>query len=131
MYIFNSVCLGICICVCVCLYESYASIHTGMFLTEFERMQDNTDPSDPFLRTAQVADEYLTSWTMWEYKTFCLEDPASLAGDSQQAAFGSCKTGYGGHELWTVAEGQAQLNPVAGMKLARTYAQKVAGVVRT
>eukprot|EP01031_Cornospumella_fuschlensis_P044993 gene44993-55036_t len=107
-------------------------LNTGMFLTEFERMQDNSDPADPFLRTAQVADQFLASWTMWEYKTFCLEDDASSSSDSQQAAFGSCKTGYGGHELWTVSDGQEpQLNPVAGKKLARTYAQRIAGIVQT
>ena len=40
-----------------------------------------------------AADRHLQSWAMWELKTFCKEDAQSLSGDSQNAAFGSCKTG--------------------------------------
>jgi hypothetical protein len=59
-----------------------------------------------------------------EYKTFCKETEESLASDSQAAAFGSCKTGYGSHLIWS-DDGSQNLD--ASRKLARTYPQVVAG----
>lgn len=61
-----------------------------------------------------------------EFKTFCKETPASSASDSQAAAFGSCKTGYGSHLIWG---DDGQLNRGACRKLARTYAMFVPGNV--
>lgn len=98
----------------------------GSMLTEFERANgEDTIENDPFTKTAAVADEYLQSWAMWEMKTFCKETDASLASDSQQAAYGSCKTGYGSRLIWK--EGTSELNPLPCEKLARTYAQYTAG----
>ena len=72
-------------------YDDAARLAVGTMLTEFERPQNNnsTDPEvDPFERTAEAADHQLTSWTMWEYKTFCKETNRTLNSDSQAAAFG-------------------------------------------
>ena len=59
-----------------------------------------------------------------EYKTFCKETEESLSWDSQAAKFGSCKTGYGSHLIWSDDGTQ---NMDASRKLARTYPQAVAG----
>lgn len=100
-------------------------LHVGSFLTEFERPLPNDNVvDDAFVVEADVADNYGLSWTMWEYKTFCKETEASLASDSQQASFGSCKTGYG-EVLVIDAEGKRIDN--ASRKLARTYSQATAG----
>lgn len=99
---------------------------TGAMLTEFERPRNDADMSgDPFFATVQAAEAHLQSWAMWELKTFCKETEQSLASDSQNAAFGSCKTGYGEQDyLW---DAQGQLNANTARKLSRTYAQAVAG----
>lgn len=98
-------------------------------LTEFERPQVNDNwEADPFSIAAEVADSRLQSWTMWEFKTFCKETAESLASDSQQAAFGSCKTGYGEHLIW---DDNGNLNQNACRKLARTYPRHVAGLTKT
>lgn len=99
---------------------------TGMFLSEFERSTDRSDDftTDPFIDVANMADKHLVSWTMWEYKTFCQETNESLSSNSQAAAYGSCKTGYGSL-LYFDREGN--INAAAAAKLARSYAQKVAG----
>lgn len=100
-------------------------LEVGMFLSEFERQQNNEDyDNDPFFAVADAADFHQVSWTMWEYKTFCKETTETLNGDSQAAAFGSCKTGYGELLIW---DSDGKVNPSACKKLARTYAQKVAG----
>jgi len=70
-----------------------ARLTTGAMLTEFERPRNDQDSEDPYFDTVAAADKHLQSWAMWELKTFCKEDEASLSGDSQNAAFGSCKTG--------------------------------------
>lgn len=99
---------------------------TGAMLTEFERPRNDADmTSDPFFATVAAADQHLQSWAMWELKTFCKETNESLASDSQNAAFGSCKTGYGEQNyLWDAA---GVINPNTATKLARTYATAVAG----
>lgn len=105
-------------------------LQTAAFMTEFERAtDDNNFEEDHFVAVASAADTSLVSWTMWEYKTFCKETNETLNGDSQAAAFGSCKTGYGGHELWN--EDGSAMNPGASRKLARTYAQKTAGILQS
>ena len=73
-------------------------LHVGQMLTEFERSDSSsevTNKTDRFIEIADYADKYQLSWANWEYKTFCKETPESLASNSQAAAFGSCKTGYG------------------------------------
>lgn len=70
-----------------------ARLTTGAMLTEFERPRNDQDAADPYFGTVAAADKHLQSWAMWELKTFCKEDTASLAGESQNAVFGSCKTG--------------------------------------
>jgi endoglycosylceramidase len=101
-------------------------LQTGMMLTEFERPRNDNDyETDGFVDVANVADQHLLSWTLWEYKTFCRETEATLNSNSQAAAFGSCKTGYGEHLFWN---DQGEVNMPACQKMARTYAQKVAGM---
>lgn len=100
-------------------------LKVGAMLTEFERPQPtNDDPTDPFPNTADMADKHLLSWSCWEYKTFCVETPETLAGTSQAAAFGACKTGYGERLIF---DDQGNQNMVASRKIARTYAQKISG----
>jgi endoglycosylceramidase len=98
----------------------------GAMLTEFERPRNDDDMvTDPYFATVAAADEHLQSWAMWELKTFCKETNQSLSSDSQNAAFGSCKTGYGEEDyLW---DSEGVLNRNTSLKLARTYAQAVAG----
>lgn len=98
---------------------------TGSMLTEFERPRNDQDSEDPYFATVAAADQHLQSWAMWELKTFCKETNESLASDSQNAAFGSCKTGYGEQNyLWDAA---GVLNTNTTTKLSRTYAHAVAG----
>ena len=98
---------------------------TGMFLSEFERPLNNNDfDNDTFVKVADVADFHQVSYTLWEYKTFCIETNETLNSDSQAAAYGSCKTGYGERLIFNE---NGQLNPDACKKIARTYPQKVAG----
>lgn len=100
-------------------------LQTGMMLTEFERPRNDLDfDTDTFVQVADTADKHLLSWTMWEYKTFCRETNETLNSNSQAAEFGSCKTGYGEHLLWN---DNGEINPMGCQKMARTYAQKVAG----
>jgi hypothetical protein len=99
---------------------------TGSMLTEFERPRNDADMStDPFFATVGTAEEHLQSWAMWELKTFCKETDQSLASDSQNAAFGSCKTGYGEENYLWDANGVINVNTAT--KLSRTYAMAVAG----
>jgi len=101
-------------------------LSVGSMLTEFERANgEDAIDADPFTKTAAVADEFLQSWAMWEMKTFCKESEESLVSDSQQAVYGSCKTGYGSRLIWK--EDSEELNPLPCEKLARTYAQFTAG----
>jgi endoglycosylceramidase len=101
-------------------------LSTGAMLTEFERPRNDEDmTTDPYFATVAAADEHLQSWAMWELKTFCKETEESLSSDSQNAAFGSCKTGYGEENyLW---DSNGVLNHNTTVKLARTYATAVAG----
>lgn len=100
-------------------------LHVASMLTEFERStSDSQNTTDGFVKTADACDSHLQSWTMWEYKTFCKETEETLNSDSQAALFGSCKTGYGEHLIWSDNGTQ---NMEASRKLARTYARAVAG----
>jgi endoglycosylceramidase len=99
-------------------------LQVGSMLTEFERPTSDNTNSTYFDRVANAADENLLSWTMWEYKAFCIETNETLNSDSQAAAFGACKTGYGEHLIWNI-DGSQNMN--ASRKLARSYAQSVAG----
>lgn len=101
-------------------------LSVASFLTEFERNNDHSDDdnSDSFPRVADEADKYGLSWSMWEFKTFCSETAESAASDSQQAAFGSCKTGYGSRLYW---DETGKRNDEASRKLARSYARATAG----
>lgn len=71
-------------------------LQVGSMVTEFERPNNNDDfETDPYYATAAAMDKHLQSWIMWELKTFCKESEESLSSDSQNAAYGACKTGYG------------------------------------
>ncbi|KAK3237149.1 hypothetical protein CYMTET_52756 [Cymbomonas tetramitiformis] len=70
---------------------------------------------------ADRADAALQSWVAWEWKSFCRETAETLAGESQWAAWGACKTGYG--PAWNATTQEPP--DLAGY--ARTYARAVAG----
>jgi len=95
---------------------------TGLMLTEF----GGSPPiGDSFQIAVSKADEYLTSWAFWEWKSFCtqnLSDPYEM-NVTQWDVFGSCKTGYGS-PIW---EPDGSLNQNAVRAYSRTYAQAVAG----
>lgn len=87
-------------------------------------------PSCGFLPSTDTSPPPLPSTALRhrEYKTFCKETEESLSSDSQAAAFGSCKTGYGSHLIWSDDGSQ---NMDASRKLARTYPQAVAGTTES
>jgi endoglycosylceramidase len=95
-------------------------LQTGMFLTEFGAAGYN----DKFLNESRVADAMGLSYIIWEYKDMCRETNETLNSPSQYAAWGACKTGYGGFG-WDDATGQ--LDPVQATITARTYAYAIAG----
>ncbi len=100
-------------------------LNVASVLTEFERpnLSDSVEV-DPFVAAADAADTYVQSWAMWEFKSFCKETEETLNSDSQQAAYGSCKTGYGERLIWN---DNGDLNPLPCKKLARTYPMAVSG----
>ena len=101
-------------------------LQVGQILTEFERSNVDEDMTDDlYVEVANYADKYLLSWTNWEYKTFCKENEESINSDSQAAAYGSCKTGYGSHN-WLYNDNGSIISDTA-KKLARTYTQYTAG----
>jgi endoglycosylceramidase len=84
---------------------------------------------DQFDTIASTADKYLLSYIMTDYKSFCRETPSTLYSKSQTADYGSCKGIIGSSNgpqslLWN---NQGEINSIVAQKLARTYAQKVAG----
>lgn len=104
-------------------------LQVGAFLTEtMTATRGYNDDTDPFVSMADAADAHLLSWASWEYKAFCRETAASLASDSQQADYGACKTGYGGRDLW---QDDGSLNTEVARRMARSYAQKVAGATQS
>lgn len=86
---------------------------SGSMLTEF--CSDLMTPKD----VADSADAYLQSWATWEWKSFCRETNDTIKGKSQNAFYGSCKTGYG-------SEWENDI-PKGASGFARTYAHAVAG----
>lgn len=100
-------------------------LNVASVLTEFERpnLFDSIEV-DPFVAAADAADKYIQSWAMWEFKTFCKETEETINSNSQQAAFGACKTGYGERLIWN---DDGELNPLPCRKLARTFPAAVAG----
>jgi endoglycosylceramidase len=84
---------------------------------------------DQFDTIAATADKYLLSYIMTDYKSFCRETSSTLYSKSQTADYGSCKGIIGSSNgqqslLWNH---QGSINGIVAQKLARTYAQKVAG----
>eukprot|EP01064_Diplonema_japonicum_P031482 TRINITY_DN565_c0_g1_i1.p1 TRINITY_DN565_c0_g1~~TRINITY_DN565_c0_g1_i1.p1 ORF type:complete len:533 (+),score=159.24 TRINITY_DN565_c0_g1_i1:48-1601(+) len=90
------------------------NLKTAMFLTETFAWRNGGG-------ALTNAESLGLSWGGWEWKDFCKETPATLNSSSQYAAFGACKTGYGGVIPDTGS-------PSANLEtLARTYAPAVAG----
>lgn len=67
-------------------------LETALFLTETW----GTASSMPWGKSAPAAEAHGVSWSYWEWKDFCYETPHSRNSTSQWAAYGACKTGYGG-----------------------------------
>lgn len=63
------------------------------------------------------------NWVWWEWKPYCEETDESLAWEYQRAAYGACKTGYGGGVINT--DGSVQLDRVP--YVVRMYPQSVQG----
>eukprot|EP00392_Amoebophrya_sp_AT5.2_P001498 g1500.t1 len=61
---------------------------TGQMLTEFDRATPEQDFAN--------FENFGLSWAWWEWKSFCKETKNTKNSLSQYAAWGSCKTGYGG-----------------------------------
>ena len=91
-------------------------LKTGMFLTETNAWNGKQD-------VLEEAESFGISWGAWEWKDLCKETPETLNSTSQYAAFGACKTGYGGVIDSTSA---ANTNKYLHM-IARTYAPQVSG----
>lgn len=100
-------------------------LHTGAMLTEFER-PPSTNELDGFHfdETVSSAEEHLLSWLAWEYKPFCQDTNESVSSDRQQGSYGACKTGGGSYLIFNK---NGTINNFASRKIARTYAQKIAG----
>eukprot|EP00928_Gymnodinium_smaydae_P021560 TRINITY_DN18432_c0_g1_i1.p1 TRINITY_DN18432_c0_g1~~TRINITY_DN18432_c0_g1_i1.p1 ORF type:complete len:551 (+),score=94.55 TRINITY_DN18432_c0_g1_i1:165-1817(+) len=96
-------------------------LKTGLFMSEsFGVAYDGL----PWEQVAPVVENVGVSWSYWEWKTFCKETPETLNGTSQWAAFGACKTGYGGY-LFT----DTGIDPRAHRELGRMYAHAVQGIL--
>lgn len=78
-----------------------------------------------FGKMADAADEALQSYATWEWKTFCRESNETVESPSQNAVWGSCKTGFGDNfDSITQAPKNQEV-------YARAYAQAVAGELMT
>jgi len=97
---------------------------TGLMLTEFDGGNFVSDKAS-FDDICAEADKYLLSWSLWEYKPFCIHNESDpyYANVSQWDLFGACKTGYGG-PVWNA---NGTVNEVVAQHYARTYAFAVAG----
>lgn len=91
-------------------------LQTGIFLTE-------TWGSD-WEEIAPFAEQHGISWNYWEWKDFCKETPETLNSSLQAAAFGACKTGYGGGLF-----NESGMRPEKHRKLGRMYAYAIQGVL--
>lgn len=98
-------------------------LQSGLMLTEFGSPGYNSG----FENDTVAAEADLMGWMMWEWKDFCRETDATRASPSQFAAWGACKTGYGG-QTWTP---QGLPDPVVVRRISRTYPRAVAGFVQT
>ncbi|CAD7924585.1 unnamed protein product [Amoebophrya sp. A120] len=89
---------------------------TAQMMTEFDR----GTPEQDFQQFERVG----VSWAWWEWKSYCKNTESSKDDPSQFAAWGSCKTGYGG------VFPPDNDKPVLGLysKLVRMYPQAIQGV---
>ena len=105
--------------------ENARQLQCGYMLTEFGGVEYTRD----FVQVARAADDNLLSWAVWEWKPYCEETAATLRGPSQDAAFGACKTGYGGISWQQGQDGVWDVVPLEQRALARAYPLAVAGNV--
>jgi len=85
-----------------------------------------TPVCDPtYSDTVAAAEAHHQSYALWQYKIFCEEDSKSLASDSQNAAFGACKTGGGCG--YFAKDGTLETSALE--KTARTFVSQVAGTL--
>jgi hypothetical protein len=86
-------------------------LNTGAFLTESSYLDI----------LGSGTDEYMQSWAIWEWKTFCRESQETLTSPSQMGVWGACKTGYG--PVWE----NNMLSLTTQQQYARSYPHSVAG----
>jgi hypothetical protein len=100
-------------------FRDARELGVGVFMTE-------SCCDDLLKHIVPVADGAGVSWAHWEWKDFCKETDETKASSSQFAAWGSCKTGYGGGPFPTP---QLPLNKsvLQLTDLARPYATAIAG----
>lgn len=96
-----------------------AELGVGTFMTE-------SCCVDLLWQLAPEAEQLGISWAHWEWKDFCRETDDTKAGTSQHAAWGACKTGYGGGPFPS-PQLPFNLTVVRLKDLARPYATAVAG----
>jgi endoglycosylceramidase len=96
-------------------------LQSGLMLTEFPAPGY---ADDIYRNMTQDADQFGQSWIIWELKDWCRETDATRNGPSQNAAWGACKTGFGGGMYDANTQ---QMIPYMRKELSRTYATAVAG----
>jgi len=99
--------------------DDMTQLRTGGMVTEM--FGPSCDAS--YSETAELAESYLQSYILWQYKLFCEESEESLRSVSQHAEFGACKTG-GGCGFFDI---DGTPKPGAFEGTARPYAMSVAG----
>ena len=106
--------------------QNARDLECGYFLSEFGSIEIDKD----FVSVTKAADDYLLSWGVWEWKDYCRETNETLASPSQYAAFGACKTGYGGIS-WEQTGEDWQPITLERQALSRAYPLAVAGTVQS
>jgi len=103
-----------------------AKLRTGSMLTEFSygNATSRAELDEAYQKTVTAAEQRLQSYAWWEMKSFCVETNATLHGESQWAAYGACKTGFGARYLMN-ADGK--VDDANAHQITRTYAYAVAG----
>ncbi|CAF3794333.1 unnamed protein product [Adineta steineri] len=82
----------------------------GMMLTEFGAISNSTEGIKEITRITNIADEYLQSWSYWQFKKY--EDLTTAASPATTESF-------------YTEDGKLEINKVRA--LSRSYAQAIAG----
>jgi endoglycosylceramidase len=84
----------------------------GMMLTEFGAISNSTEGINEITRITALADEYLQSWSYWQFKKY--QDLTTAASPATTESF-------------YTEDGELEINKVRA--LSRSYAQAIAGIV--